>query len=211
MYDLAPAADEKTPRPAKTSTLASQPSTAPIATPVAALAYRAPRDDNPDAEVNQVINLWAPLFLIIGSIGGSIGAAFIEMHGSSASVGVAMAEIIGNMVGGTIFMMIGMWIAAKARDIKLGPFPTALLKLCAISVAPTAVRELVAIPLHIIPLFGWIIAWLIQFVCYFALIGAFFNLDQEDTWYCVKVIFLVNVVTGLLIIGGIELLMMHAH
>jgi hypothetical protein len=32
----------------------------------------------------------------------------------------------------------------------------------------------------------------VQFVLYFALLGALFDLDESDTWYCVWVIFLVR-------------------
>jgi hypothetical protein len=38
-----------------------------------------------------------------------------------------------------------------------------------------------------------LLGWAGEFVLYFALLGALFDLDQGDTWYCVLVIFLVRV------------------
>jgi hypothetical protein len=88
-------------------------------------------------------------------------------------------------------MLIGVLIAAKVRGIKLGPLGTAVLKLAAISVAPSAVALLITPIAMIIP-FGGFGVLLIQFCLYFALLGLMFDLDQSDTWYCVMIIFLIN-------------------
>jgi hypothetical protein len=40
--------------------------------------------------------------------------------------------------------------------------------------------------------FGGIAVLIVNFILYFALLGMFFDLDESDTWYCVSVIFLVN-------------------
>ena len=49
-------------------------------------------------------------------------------------------------------------------------------------------------------------AWVVGFMLYFALIGTLFELDQDDTWYCVKVIFLLKVILGLALFWGLFML-----
>ena len=65
------------------------------------------------------------------------------------------------------------------------------VRLAAISVAPAAAADLLAPMFALIPL-GGLVLLVAQFAVYFALIGALFDLDQNDTWYCVCVIFLVR-------------------
>ena len=50
--------------------------------------------------------------------------------------------------------------------------------------------------LGIIP-FGGLIELLILLVLFYALLGAFFDLDESDTWYCVMIWFIVWVATYL--------------
>ena len=56
---------------------------------------------------------------------------------------------------------------------------------------------------HII--FGSLIGFAVMFVAYFALLGALFDLDQSDTWYCICVIILVQLAVyfGLLAVGAV--------
>lgn len=46
-------------------------------------------------------------------------------------------------------------------------------------------------PLSYIP-FGLILALLAWAFLYYTLLGVFFDLDQDDTWLCVALIFLIN-------------------
>src|SRR5207249_2030428 len=78
-----------------------------------------------------------------------------------------------------------------SRAIALGPFWVAVFKLAAVSVAPGATVALLTPALNFIPL-GAILGWIGEFALYFALLGVFFDLDESDTWYCVCVIFLLN-------------------
>lgn len=55
---------------------------------------------------------------------------------------------------------------------------------------------MLSMPLQFVP-FGWLIVWVLVFCFYFALIGAFFDLDQSDTWYCVMIIFLIRLAVAL--------------
>lgn len=92
---------------------------------------------------------------------------------------------------GTILMLGAVFFVAKQRGFQVGPLGSAILKLLAISLAPAGLMSLLSPFFEFIPL-GFIANLLIGFCLYFALIGLFFDLDQEDTWYCVMVIFLVN-------------------
>src|SRR5207245_1514079 len=103
------------------------------------------------------------------------------------------------MIAGTIVMLAGVLAAAKFRGISFGPFWSAVIKLAAISLAPHAAMMLLNAPLMFVPL-GGLLNWVIGFCLYFALIGALFELDQSDTWYCVMVIFVIRVAIVLLAI-----------
>jgi hypothetical protein len=88
-------------------------------------------------------------------------------------------------------MLAGIVLAARWRGIDLGGFWTAAFKLAAVAVAPAAAVTLATPVLRLVPL-GGLLGWAGEFVLYFALLGALFDLDQSDTWYCVLVIFLVR-------------------
>lgn len=96
-------------------------------------------------------------------------------------------------------MLAGILLVAWLRKISFGPFRTAVFKLAAVSVAPAAVLSLLTPALMVIP-FGGLIGLLVGFVAYFTLLGALFDLDQGDTWYCVCVIFLVHLGVYLLLL-----------
>ena len=95
------------------------------------------------------------------------------------------------MIAGTILMLAGIIPAARWRGVELGSFWTVVLKLAAITAAPSAVVRLVSPVLDVVPL-GGLVGWIGEFVLYFALLGVLFDLDESDTWYCVCVIFLVR-------------------
>ena len=96
----------------------------------------------------------------------------------------------------TTLMLTAVFIVARQRGFQVGPLGTAILKLLAISLAPAAAMSILALAFQFIPL-GWVANGLIGFCLYFALLGLFFDLDQEDTWYCVMIIFLVNIAVTL--------------
>ena len=54
--------------------------------------------------------------------------------------------------------------------------------------------------LRFIP-FGGLFGWIGEFILYFALLGALFDLDESDTWYFVWVVFLVKVAVVLAIVA----------
>ncbi len=102
-----------------------------------------------------------------------------------------MIDIGVGLIAGTMLMLVGVMIAAKLRHIDIGSFGSAALRLAAISVAPGALVTLLEPLAHVI-CFGWVLLLGIEFVLYFALIGALFDLDESDTWYFVITIFILN-------------------
>jgi hypothetical protein len=129
-------------------------------------------------------------------LGISVPVLFIAnwWQGSGRGVGPAqaMAEVGAQLVIGTFLMLAAIFFAAKRRGFKVGRFWAAVLKLSAVSLSPSAVMTLLSPFLRFVP-FGAIINLIVGFCLYFALIGAFFDLDESDTWYCVAIIFIVNV------------------
>jgi hypothetical protein len=93
---------------------------------------------------------------------------------------------------GTAVMLLAMLIAAKIRGIDLGRLGVAAYKLAAISIAPAAAVQFLSPITTFIP-FGGIIGLVVQFVLFFALLGALFDLDESDTWYCVWTMFFTRV------------------
>jgi hypothetical protein len=132
-----------------------------------------------------------PLGLLVGGLAVEFAAGWWSSAGGGAGMLLVLAEMGIRVLLGTTLMLLGVLIAARFRGIEMGRFWTAVLKLSAIVVAPSAVMTLLYVFLRSICL-GWLIVLVMGFCFYFALIGAFFDLDQSDTWYCVCVIFLLK-------------------
>ncbi|HEX3356671.1 MAG TPA: hypothetical protein VHS31_06775 [Tepidisphaeraceae bacterium] len=179
LYELAPGA---TPAPVA--------AVAPVAIP-----YRSAKHD-PDVVQqyfpNPTIDLHAPLWLIGGAVVVQVIAALLFSRRPDVSAIMALVEVGSEMIGGTIIMLVGILLAAKFRGIQFGPFWAAVLKLSAIAVAPSAVMTMIGPIFMFIP-FGGLLVWLVGFVAYFALLGTLFEMDQDDTWYCVLVIFVLKI------------------
>ena len=128
-----------------------------------------------------------PLALLCGGIVIEVVAGLFR----TSTFELAMRHVGIDLIAGTILMLAGIIPAARWRGVELGSFWTVVLKLAAITVAPSAVVRLVSPVLNVVPL-GWLVGWIGEFVLYFALLGVLFDLDESDTWYCVCVIFLVR-------------------
>jgi hypothetical protein len=185
-YDIAPAPIQPVPAAVRVPT----PPAAQQAVP-AAIGYRAKKDDQSTitSDTDRIRNFQMPIWLLGGGI--VIEAGAMLFHGGPTTA--ALTHIGVDLLLSTGVMLAGILIAAWVRQIQLGNFWTAAFKLSAISIAPTAAVDLVSPLLAVIP-FGWVPGLLLQFVLYFALLGALFDLDESDTWYCVWVIFLVRLV-----------------
>ena len=181
------------------------PETARLAAPVPAavaasntvLAYQRPGATAVAAPADayfpdKIKDFQMPLALLAGGIVVEFLAGWWTRSRTGEGALGALSEIGVGLVVGTGLMLVALFIAARFRGIDLGRFWTAVLKLAAISVAPSALMTLLDIFFRFVPLFGGLLVWVAGFCFYFALIGAFFDLDQSDTWYCVIVIFLVK-------------------
>jgi len=159
---------------------------------------RTPEEDNPFPD--KVIDFQMPVVLIVASVVIDTIAALIAGRGPAglrpALIGLGIQVVV---VSG--LMLIGLLIAARFRGIDLGRLPVAILKLAAISIAPGAAVTLVSPFLNLIPFAGLVFGLGIRFVLYFALLGAMFKLDESDTWYCICVIFLVNLALYFTLLG----------
>jgi hypothetical protein len=165
----------------------------PVAAPPQALGYQTPqaalpRDQRVGVDVDTLKNQTIPLWLLGGGVVVELIASFVvNRHDFRA----ALIHISFELIVGTILMLVGVLIAARIRGIEIGSFWTAALRVAAISVAPAAVGDIVMPLAWIIP-FGGLLQLGVQFVLYFALLGVLFDLDESDTWYCVTIIFLIN-------------------
>lgn len=138
---------------------------------------------------DRIIDLQLPLVLVVAGIAIEFVAAWLSRSGGAAR---ALSDVGLRLVVGTILMLIAILITARLRGIRIGRFWTAVLKLSAVAIAPSAAITVLQGLLSIVPL-GWIVAWGLGFCFYFALLGVFFDLDQDDTWYCLAIIFILNV------------------
>ena len=180
----------------------SRPAASPqaIATPSqaaanAALQYQNPRTaaETPDEYFpDKTLDFHLPLALIAAGTLVEVAAALIRGSHSPAGFTPHLTELGLHLVVGTATMLAGVLIAARFRGVELGKLPTAVMKLAAICIAPGAAVTLLSPAIAVIP-FGGPLALAGQFILYFALLGTLFHLDESDTWYCVCVIFIINV------------------
>jgi hypothetical protein len=159
------------------------------------LQYQNPRTaaETPDEYFpDKTLDFHLPLALIAAATLIEVAAALIRGNRSPAGFTPHLTELGLHLVLGTATMLLGVLIAARFRGIALGKLPTAVMKLAAICIAPGAAVTLLSPAIAVIP-FGGLLALAGQFILYFALLGTLFHLDESDTWYCVCVIFIINV------------------
>lgn len=173
-------------------------SAAPSATPSPApLAYQARNAQNATAfDTEKFKNLHAPLALVAG--GMLVFFLFTWHRVGASSLQSAMLSIWGEILLAIPLMFLGIFVVSRLQGFKLGPVHLAVLKLLAILIGPDAVMMLLSFPLEFIPL-GFLVNWVIGLCLYFALFGVFFDLDQQDTWYCVITIMLVGIAANFVI------------
>lgn len=164
--------------------------------PIRPLAYQTPQaigTTEPERTFeDRLMHLHAPLAMIGGGLVIEAVALWFQSDPMrpfiSGMRGMGLRLILGNAA-----MLVAIWIASRVRHFSLGPLPLAMLKLCAISVAPGAVMTLLYPMSLLIPVLGGLAVGILGFCLHFALVGMFFELDQDDTWYCVVLMFLINI------------------
>jgi len=161
----------------------------------ATLGYRSAHSGE-DLFPDRTIDLHLPLALLIGGAVVHVAAAIFKSVGCCGAYHVFTSTLRATamtLVLGPAVMMVGLFIAAKFRGINFGNVYVAAMKLAAIAIAPGAVGALIAPLTGVIPFVGPIALLGVEFALYFALVGAMFKLDEDDTWYCVCVFFVLSV------------------
>jgi hypothetical protein len=171
----------------------------PAPPPVTPLQYRSKKSTSAvPVDADTIKNLYLPLWLLGGGVVVEVIAAFLR-DGFSV---FALIDVGFELIVGTVVMLAGILLAARLRGLEFGSFWNSAFKLSAISVAPAAALDLLLPFLQIVPLFGGLLGLAGSFVLYFALLGALFDLEESDTWFCVWVIFLVRLAVYFAILGG---------
>jgi hypothetical protein len=137
-----------------------------------------------------VIHRKAPIVLLAAGL--TILFAMAWRDATPGNVLDAFGRLGTELLLSTALMLGCVYLAARVRQFNVGPFSQAIIKLMAVSVAPLGAMVLASLVLRFIP-FGWIAVAIGGFCLHFALLGVFFDLDQEDTWYVVCIIFIANV------------------
>lgn len=184
LYDFAPAAPSPHPSPKPEKKATPPPAAATV------LQYRAVKPEKAKpAEPQQLVDVYLPIALLAGGIFLQLLSALVWTH----QIGWAMTSLTVDLTVGTGIMLLAMWIATKARGISLGNVGVAAYKLAAIAVAPAGAMTFIFPLLSLFGFVGWLLALGVEFVLCFTLLGALFDLDESDTWYCVSVMFIVRV------------------
>lgn len=183
--DIIDFVDDPSPTPVKKQTVvAPLPVYDPAHPPV--LSYRAAqREKPPPADIETIKDQHLPLGLLAAGV--VIQLLWVLIFGHHILHG--LLELMADLTVGTGIMLGAMLLAAKLRGLQLGKLPVVIYKMAALSVAPEALSLLIA-PLIIWFPFGFVGVWIVQFILFFALLGAMFDLEEADNWFCVWTIFL---------------------
>jgi len=177
LYDLAPA--PKAPEP---------PKLAPIAQAAEPVSYRTPEFAAmalEDLVYNKPRDLYVPIALIVFGTALQFARAFSQGPGIFLNP-VAFVGI--NVTIDLAVLFIGILAAAKILGVNFGPVPTAVLKLCAISLGPDSIAWLAFWALG--SGYGAIFAGIaVSLIIYWALFSYFFELDAQDTFYTVAIVY----------------------
>jgi hypothetical protein len=140
---------------------------------------------------DRVKDLWLPIGLIGGGFVVEVVHTFVTARFWRYGMRGAMVQLGTNVILLSGIMLVAIFIAAKIRKIEFGPPLAAVLKLCAVVMGALGLTHFIGSIVLFIPLFGGLFYAVIAFVSYFTLMGALFDLDQSDTWYCTLIMFLV--------------------
>ena len=187
-YELAPL------RPAK-PTQAEPVAALPVdVLPAQVLGYKsAKRDpaDKPELDVQKLTRQTLPLWLLTGGLLIEGLMTCLRVAWWSVNPNVAFLHFLVDVAFSTAVMTAGVLIVARLRQIPIGSFHSAVLRLAALIVASDAVSDMLAPAAMFIP-FGGLALLLLNFALYFALLGTLFEMDESDTWYCMGIIFIIH-------------------
>lgn len=149
-----------------------------------------------------------PAILIgIGLLLMSLRIGYLATHRDASSLLGLTVGVVVELLVNVVLMLLGVLGAARFARISFGQLGPAILKLCAIYVAPTMLGMLVSVMLG-----GDIavaaLAWGFSLILYYALTSYLFGLDGSQTITCVTAIgvtrFAARVVVGMLLISRLS-------
>jgi len=129
----------------------------------------------------------------LGMVGAAvviIGGVIVSMGGVEAAAG-SWAQLALSTGIGVGLMLVALFITARLMGIGFGPVDSAIIKLTAIYLLPSAIQLAILATTGI----GFI-GWLVSIVLYLVLLGWLFDLELSETLICAVVIFMVNFVAG---------------
>ena len=144
-----------------------------------------------EAKPDPFRDLHLPLGLL--GVGGLLVIAqvvLVATQSRAAAVGVIIGTAV-SLVINVALMLGGVLLAARFAGISFGEFKTALLKLCAIYVAPTFLGQLMTQALGGNAAVACI-GWGVSVICYWGLTSYLFQLDGAQTMTCVTAISIVR-------------------
>jgi hypothetical protein len=140
---------------------------------------------------DKVKDFWLPLWLIAGGTVVEIIYTLIFSRFGRGGLRAAASHLGMNVIVTTGIMLVAILIAGKLRHINFGVLPVAAFKLCAVVLGSLGITHMLGPVLGFFPFIGGLLQGLLAFACYFALLGALFDLDESDTWYCTCIMILV--------------------
>ncbi|MCC6421894.1 MAG: hypothetical protein IT447_00265 [Phycisphaerales bacterium] len=204
---MAPSPASNQPSPvAPAATMSATPASGRIGSPVlpyASVARPRPVDEDSVGE-ERGKHFYLPIALIVV---GTALALFVNMRFYEISLAGATLVVGIKLLIDLVLIFLGCLIAIKLMDISLGSPGEALLKICAIAIAPGALGGL--IELWVGPAAGMLVGFLMLGI-YFILFKVFFDLDGSEMMILTVIIWLIRTWVGYFLAGVLLLGLMTA-
>jgi hypothetical protein len=157
------------------------------------------------SEANPIIvSYWrdivAPTILIIVGTAASFVWSYHSDPGYSkglATYSRAAMEVGFGFAFDVFVMLVGIVVAARILAVNFGSVPTAIMKLGGIALGPSGIAALAiwAMGGAFYPL---LVGWTFGLVFYFVLFWYFFDLDAEEVWQTVLIVYGCRIVLGII-------------
>lgn len=178
-------------------------------TPV--LGYMGPGKPAEQAEVEVARNeAWREYYVPAGLVIAGIFLSVInQMYFDIFTVPLTFAlPIVGvKLVVDLVMLVIGCFIAMKIMDMAFGAPGSAILKLCAVAVAPGALANICT---SLFGIGGGMLGWLLAVIMYWGLLYWLFDLDFAELCVLTTIIWLIRTWAGMIIAGLILSLLFGA-
>ncbi|HZZ41736.1 MAG TPA: hypothetical protein VFE58_02260 [Tepidisphaeraceae bacterium] len=144
-----------------------------------------------------IVSVWRDMVLPISLIAVGTVTEFVWHSHITGSMATAVRDVGVGFVMNVVVMLIGVITAANVLDVSFGPVPTAILKLGAIAIGPGGFAVLIGAAIGGgIP--GFLLGMAFSFGLYFGLFWYLFDLEAEDVWQTVLIIYGIRFASGLI-------------